>query len=423
MSDAARATVILETIRMVIDAIDHAFDAFKSFKSKPTSTAIDDVNTQLLDDRISETIDLKGKKMGTIAEESVSEKLDYRVVIGEKLQGESGVPTEGEIRETWNEEISSPAKEVPPGHEEVAEKLNVEGKMLRILNTILGIGLVVSMSFSLAHEWNSLTDTGKVLGVLNVVVQGLIVVLNIVTTTADIGLFAITGAMSVAFPVLGAVLAVIGMILMIVQLFVNFYSTRQEPPDPNADFIREKAHNLIATFDLSPEPQLTYSFSETNVHAGENTATTITGVNNTPNKVTLSHTRITLFTGSDEVCLFGTTKPYIQRVEDQDPNKDQNGYTYVTTHELSGAQLPEPAKLGNTSNYYQYDLKVAGPPHEFTTSLKNLILEKGQKFQSVWTVRINNKGKDSDSSTSWIELAEVGLKDKCQQQKFTLHRI
>ncbi|KAJ5546864.1 hypothetical protein N7494_004449 [Penicillium frequentans] len=422
MSGAARSTVIIETARMILDATDHAFDSFKSFKSKPSSTALDEVNTQVLNDSLSETIGQNGKKMGAMAKEIVGEKSDYRVVMGENMKGQSEVPIEGQNTEIWNEDISSPAKEVPPGYEEVPEKLDISGKMLRILNAILGIGLIISMSFSLAHDWNSLTDTGKVLGVLNVIVQGLIVLLDIVTTAADIGLFAITEAMSVALPLLGAVLAVIGMVLMIVQLFVNFYSAQQEPPDPIADFVKDVGHALIATFDPSPEPQLTYSISKTDVRARESTSITITGVNNSPDKVTLSHTKITLYTGNDDVCLFRNTKPYIQLVEDQNSDKGQDGYTYVTTHDISGAQLPEPAKLGNKSDYYQYDLKAAGPPQKFTTSLKNLILEKGQKFQSVWTALVNDKGKDSDSSTSWIEIAEVGLKDKCQQQ-FTLHRI
>jgi hypothetical protein len=422
MSDAQRSTVIIETLRMVIEATDHAFDSFKSFKSNPTSSVSDAVNARVLDDSISETIGQRAETMGTIAENIVGEHSDYRVVIGEGLHGESGVPVPGATTEPWNEELSNPAKEVPPGYEKVPEKLNISGKVLRVLNSLLGIGLVVSMSFSLAHEWKSLTNAGKILGVLNVVVQGLIVLLDILTVGADIGLFAITETMSVVLPIAGAVLAVIGMVLMIVQLFVNFYSARQKPQDPIEDFIRDVAHKLIDAFDPSPEPELAYTISHTDVCAGKNMTITITGKNMSSKTVTLSHTRITLYTGDDDVCLFNSTEPYIELVGDDEQDKDKDGHTYVTTSDLSGADLPTPAKLGNESKYYQYELKAAGPPQDFTTSLKNLVLEKGQMFKSVWTAGINKKGKDKDSSTSWIELVEVGLVDKCVEQ-FTLHRI
>lgn len=182
MSDGARATVIIKATCMVVDAAGKAIDAFKSFKSKPSSTTMGEFNTQVLNDSLSEKITANSEKLRGIAQEIAGEE-DYRIVMGENLHGDR-IPLEGEPKGTWNEELSSTAENVPPGYEEAASKFKVSGNLLRILNAILGIGLVVAMSFSLANDWNSLSDTGKVLGVLNVVVQGLTVLLDIIDVGA-----------------------------------------------------------------------------------------------------------------------------------------------------------------------------------------------------------------------------------------------
>ncbi|KAE8380072.1 hypothetical protein BDV26DRAFT_279869 [Aspergillus bertholletiae] len=423
MSDAAKATVIIEVIGMVVDAAEKGFDAFKSFKSGPATTMADQVNMEVLNDKLSEVISENGEKFGEIAQEITGDE-DYRTVMGDHLQGE-GIPAEFSGEETWNEELSSIAEDVPPGYEDVAKKFNISGSLLRILNAILGIGLVVAMSFSLANDWNSLSDTGKVLGVLNVIVQGLTVLLDVIDVGAELGLYAVTGAMSVALPILGAVLAVIGVILLLVQFFINLFIGKQDPPDPIKDFIDDVAHKLIATFETAPEPQLTYTLDNKKPSAGGVTTLTIEAVNNSASDVTLSHTTISLYAGDDDVCLFqnGTDgTDLIQLVEETDSNINNNGYTYLSPSTVAIGQLPTPSRLGNTSIYYQYNLQAAGPPAEESKSLQNLIVKKGEAFKSIWTAQVNRKGSDTESSTSWIELVEVGLKDKCQKQ-FMLTRV
>ncbi|KNG86160.1 hypothetical protein ANOM_006584 [Aspergillus nomiae NRRL 13137] len=422
-SDAAKATVIIEVIGMVVDAAERGFDAFKAFKSGPATTVEDQVNMEVLNDKLSEVISENGEKFGEIAQEITGEE-DYRTVIGDNLQGE-GIPTEFSGEETWNEELSSVAEDVPPGYEDVAKKFNISGSLLRILNAILGIGLVVAMSFSLANDWNSLSDTGKVLGVLNVIVQGLTVLLDVIDVGAELGLYVVTGAMSVALPILGAVLAVIGVILMLVQFFINLFTGKQDPPDPIKDFINDVAHKLIAAFDKAPEPQLTYTLDNDKPSAGGVTTLTIEAVNNSSNDVTLSHTTISLYSGDDDVCLFrngADETDLIQLVEETDANAKDDGHTYLTPSTVTVGQLPPPSKLGNTSTYYQYDLQAAGPPAEKSKSLQPLILKKGERLKSIWTGKVNGKGEDEERSTSWIELVEVGLKDKCQMQ-FMLTRV
>ncbi|KAI1762240.1 hypothetical protein GGR53DRAFT_532802 [Hypoxylon sp. FL1150] len=396
MSDAQRATVIIETTRMVLDAADKSIDAFKSFKSKPATTAADELNIEALNDSLSDLVMGDNEKIGNLAQEIAGDE-EYRTAMG--------IP-DG----------------TPPGSEEAAERFNLSGKLLKVFNVILGIGLVVAMSFSLAGEWDSMNDVGKVLGVLNIVVQGLTVLLDIVDLGVEVGLFVVTGTMSVALPILGAVLAVVGIILMLVQFFIGLFVAKQDPPDPIQDFINDVGLNLINTFDNAPEPQLSYSLSQNTVTGDNVAALHIEGVNKSSKEVTLSHTTITLYSGNDDVCLFANRSNTIKLVPESDGNRDQPSYTYVTPSSLSAGQLPTPARLGTTSEYYEYDLQVAGPQNDALTSLKNLVLKPNEKFQSVWTAVVNSRRDDSEKSTSWIEVVEAGLVDKCQMQ-FMLRRV
>ncbi|ESZ94054.1 hypothetical protein SBOR_5580 [Sclerotinia borealis F-4128] len=421
LSDAKRAVIILEVVRTVVGGVDKAIDAFKDFKSKAASTPADELNMEALNDGLADEISESSDKMGDIAQEITGDE-DYRTAIAEGIHSD-GVATDSD--ETWNEDLADIAHDVPPGYEDVASKFNISGNMLRTLNAILGIGLVIAMSFSLANDWRSLSDTGRVLGVLNVIVQGLTVLLDVLDVGVEVGLWAVTGTLSVALPILGAVLAVAGVILMIVQVFINFFVKTQAPPDPIAEFIKNVAHGLISTFDVAPPSQLTYSVSAYEATAGDVTSITVTGKNQSSSDVTLSHTTITLYSGDDNVCLFrngadGT--PEIALALDTDTDKDDNGHTYVTSSTITAAQLPQPSKLGTESIYYQYDLQAAGPPKDTSSSLEYLVLKAGESFKSVWTALVNNRGDDDEKSTSWIEVVEVGLKDTCQSQ-FVLKRI
>ncbi|KAF2962631.1 hypothetical protein GQX73_g10942 [Xylaria multiplex] len=343
MSVPGRATVIIQTVRMVVDAAGQALDAFKHFKSKPASSPADEINIQALNDSLSDVITENNEKTSEIAQTIAGDE-DFRTAMGEGLHGE-GLTTDSEPKESWNEELKDVGENVPPGYEDAAKKFNIAGNVLKALNIILGIGLVVAMSFSLANDWNSMTDTGKVLGVLNIVVQGLTVLLDIIDLGEAVGLFAVTGTMSAALPILGAVLAVIGIVLMIVQFFISIFVGRQEPPDPIQDFINDVGHDLISTFDKAPEPQLSYSLSKLQVQGGVVTSLQIEGVNNSSTEVTLSHATITLYSGDDAVCLFANGDDTIELVAETDQNHDKPGHTYVTPSDLSAGQLPYPAKL------------------------------------------------------------------------------
>ncbi|KAI1757865.1 hypothetical protein F4782DRAFT_475448 [Xylaria castorea] len=423
MSAAARAVVIIEVSRMILDSASKAVDAWNSYRSNPAGSPAEELNMQALGDSLTQEVMDSSETVGEVAEKIAGGE-DYRVVIGEGLHSE-GLPTESEGEMTWNESLEELAQDVPPGYEDVAKKFNISGNVLRILNAILGIGLVIAMSFSLANDWNSMSDAGKVLGILNIIVQGLTVLLDVVEAGTAAGLWAVTGTMSVVLPILGAVLAVVGVILMMVQLFINLFVAKQDPPDPIRDFIDDVGHKVIRSFGAAPPALLQYSISGGKVNAGQVVTLSIKGENKSSDEVTLSYVAITLYSGDDDVCLFrngADETANIQLVPDTDSNKDKNGYTYATPSDTVGSQLPAPAKLGSETDYYEYNLQVAGPPKETSSSLNTLVLKAGESFQSFWTAKVNSKGPDAERSLSWVEVVENGLVDRCQSH-FSLSRI
>ncbi|KAL4786841.1 hypothetical protein BJX76DRAFT_354842 [Aspergillus varians] len=401
MSDAQKTDAIIEIMRMVTDSVDKAIDAFKSFKSGLPSTTADELQMEALNDSLIEEIAENADEFQKVAQD-VAGGEDYRMTIADGLQYD-GVATETDGEESWNEPTDTVPTDTPPGSEDAAKALNLSGNLLRVLNAILGVGLVVSMSFALAKNWNSLSDPGKVLGVLNVIVQGLTVMLDVVDVASDIGLFAVTAEMTAALSIFGGVLAVVGIVLMLVQVFINLFA----PANPPADRLK-----------ISSTPWHTIS-------SGEVATITITGQNKSSDDVTISNTKITLYSGDDDVCLFrnganGTAT--IQLVTDNDPKKSNDGYTYDTPNTTTAAQLPTPASLGGDTTYYEYGLEVAGLPQDTSSKLQQLVLKAGEAFNSVWTGEINDKGKSDDTSISWIDVVENGLYDRCHAQ-FSLLRV
>ncbi|KAJ5972881.1 uncharacterized protein N7479_002799 [Penicillium vulpinum] len=420
VSDAGKATVIIEAIGMVTDASGKAIDAFKSFASKPALTAAGQINTKALDEsRLSKTRG-SNKRLSNVAQEILGGE-KFRTAIGGGICGEE-VPMEGGANETWGQDVSNDAEDILPEYKDAAKKSNIPGNILQIFNVVLGVGLLLAILFSLADDWNSMSDTGKILGVLSAIVQGLTVLLDIVEFAAETGVIAIIGTMSEVLPIFGTVLTVTGIVLMITQVFVNPFITRQPPTSSIQDLINNVGHALIKSFDPLPKTQLEYSISSTSVNANSVTTLMTEGLNNTKREATLSHTSVNLYSGDDDVRLFQNDADFVQLVLDDDSNQNSSGYTYATPQEVTAGQLPVPDKLGNNSNYYQDNLQKASLPKHDSTAITSLLLKSGEKLNSVLTAVVNKKGYDKEKSTSWIEVIQTKLKVKCRYQ-FKVMRV
>lgn len=188
----------------------------------------------------------------------------------------------------------------------------------------------------MVHDWDNLTTAGKIINTLSLITQGLTVLLDITSFVLDAG-FIVAPALAAALPVIGAVLAVVGIILMIVGLFIGMVQGKP-PPDPIQDFIDDTGRSLISGWDKEPDPMLQYNISQNQVNPGSTVSLTITGKNNTAEDVNLTHTQISLMTGTDEVCLF--TDESIALVEETDSEKETDGHVYIAPGERAGISSP-----------------------------------------------------------------------------------
>ncbi|KAK3356380.1 hypothetical protein B0T25DRAFT_602775 [Lasiosphaeria hispida] len=112
----------------------------------------------------------------------------------------------------------------------------------------LGIALTVAMSIDLANHWDDYNDVGKALNVLQVIVQGLSVLLEAVMT--EVALAAST-VLTVAVPILGAILVIISVVVMLLLTFLSVTKPKEPKLTPVEAFLKNTAYGLLESW-LSP---------------------------------------------------------------------------------------------------------------------------------------------------------------------------
>ncbi|KZF22467.1 hypothetical protein L228DRAFT_268931 [Xylona heveae TC161] len=418
LSTSQRITVILQTLQMVVNGISNAMDAWKQFMSGNSQSADTAIALTKLNESVGDSITKNIEELADTVDEIYGEEGAAWEKLSDRITG-NGIPSSQETvveDEIWDESLDKPAADVPPGGEEQADKFSISGKALRVLNVILGIGLVIAMTFSLARDWDNLSTPGKIINTLTVVTQALTVLIDVFETGVELGFWVTTEVLSAALSVVGAVLAVVGVVLMFISLLMNLFMG-DPPEDPIEKYIENTGKPLIDSFDSAPDPKLTYTLSPQQILSKHLTSIRVTATNNSADQVSFPFLTITLLGGGDLACLFKhDIDAVIELVSDTDGSKDHEGHTYVTPASTVGATLPTPSKIGTKSIYYQYDLRVAGPKNEGENSLSALVLDPGQSFSSVWTGYINDRGNDNDSSWSYIDIVESTTLDKTNKQ-------
>ena len=184
---------------------------------------------------------------------------------------------------------------------------------------------------SLIADWNELTTAGKILETMSVIVQGLTTLLDIAMVGINIGikvgLIAAKGTLAVTIPVIGAVLAVIGIIITFLSFFIR---TRKKPdpppPDPVVTFINQVAKPLIHTWMEAPNPALQHAVSPTPQTAGRDARVTTEVRNNSSRDVRFRRLRINLNGGTEPTCLFRQDNFQLQNGQFQiEPLSDMDG--------------------------------------------------------------------------------------------------
>lgn len=102
-----------------------------------------------------------------------------------------------------------------------------------------------------------LMDVGKVINTLAVILQIFAVVVKVLDLVVARGLI-FSATLSVAVPIVGAVLAFMGIGLMINIMFVDMYATEPRP-DPVGEFVDKSVSRLTRDWQRPPEPKLLYA--------------------------------------------------------------------------------------------------------------------------------------------------------------------
>ncbi|PYH30565.1 uncharacterized protein BO87DRAFT_342321 [Aspergillus neoniger CBS 115656] len=411
MEDAKKAVVILEMIQTVVNGISQARDAWNNYKNRDTATTPEDaLDTATLNQGVEKSVSESGGGLAEMSDE-INGEGTFNEIVGDHLLPE-GPATEGDNAGRWNEGADKPPENIPAGGEEVVGKWNVSGNAIKILNAFLGIGLVIAMTFSLVQDWDKLTTGGKIINTIALLSQTLTVVLDIVEVGSSIGLYTVTGVFATALPILGAVLAVLGVVMMLINLFANLFGG-SPPPDPVQVFIDHVAKGLVGGFEHAPPPKLDYTIPSVTYESGKVTGITIKGENTTAAEISIPNARIIVTSGNDDVCLFSTKE--FELMEDTDTDKDSDGHLYVTPNSKAEGTLSS-SVLGDETEYHEYDLVVGGNTKDTENSLHKLILQAKESFTAVWTGKINKSGR------SLVEIIEKSDLDRCHVQ-YTVLRI
>ncbi|KAK5995103.1 hypothetical protein PT974_03497 [Cladobotryum mycophilum] len=389
LSDDQRATVILETLKIATAGASYAIEAFKRFMEKPMTSALDQLDLEYLNQGTYRAFGEGAPSLGKMSDE-INGPGGFHDSVANHVGSGDKTATRPSKDQKWNEKITDPVGDLPPGGAKAAKKFSIPDTILKGVNIALGIGVAAAMTFTLARQWDDLTTAGKIINTLSVITEMLTVLLDVVEIGISTGVLVVSGTMSVALPIIGAVLAVVGFVLTFISFFVQTHKSKP-PPDPIKEYVNNTGKPLISKFNDAPKPQLSYSISHRKVNPGQLTKIEIVAKNNSSKDVSLTNTRITLLSGDDNVCLF-SAPGNIELVSDAEPSRDRENRTYVTPDEIVDANLPQPSKIGTTSTYYQMDLRVAGPRVREESAMQALVLKPAQTIRSIWTARINKRG-------------------------------
>lgn len=389
LTPAQRATGILEALRGVIAAVDKGFEVWQKYKDAKTPEAELAVSETILNENLSTHITgPEGEKLVNLGDEFYHNEGGLEMVMAERAEQARSISSEENVpleREVWNEERTSTPSHLTPNEEQTASKLSTTSKWLRGASIVVGLAISAAMTYSLVQEWGKLTDAGKVINTLSVIVQILSVIVEVADLALASGLIA-CATLSVAIPVIGAVLAVMGIILMIVSVFVDMYKTEPQP-DPVGDFVRNIARPVIKPWNDPPPSKLTYQLSAIEVSASSVATVTITG-KNTGKDMSLAYAQMSVWTGQSDECLFSEEAFYLPN----SPDKKNGGTATLVPSDLAKPTL-KPTLLGEKPNrYWIYNMWASGAQRE-DNKMGSLTVPSGKEFQCSFLGKVNKTGK------------------------------
>ncbi|KPM39826.1 hypothetical protein AK830_g6732 [Neonectria ditissima] len=435
LSGPQRATAIISTIAMAVDVAAKSFELFKDIKKwkqgepedLPPAEASE---AEVLDEQLNEKINSPegAAEINEINEKVTDDNFTLRDTFMESINAEEQPSHSADILDHGVDDLGpgekvappeqapeEPPEEMPPSGRTPWKKFSTGERFLKCVNIGIGIAFTISMSLDLKDNWDKYTDVGKALNVLQVAIQGLTVLVDAAILVGDAlisaGLVAAECTMMVALPVIGAVLAVIGIVVMLVLSFLNVSKPTVPEDTPVEKFLKNTAHPLIDGLTPPPNVALTYSVPP-NVTANAGSAQVpITATNNTSADVTLTRSTLTLEVGADDAALFsGPTTPWTM-AGTYDPGNPStlsvDGTVGVAGGSATTVATGKITQQARGSGLSAYDLAVMGPSVAGTSGL--LTVKAGESVKIAWLGAINKAGS---TSLQVIETLQNG--DKCR---------
>lgn len=145
MEPAQRATVILETLRVLSDAAGSAKSAWNRYKKTGEPTRPQDfLDAAELDQQTGKNLEAQAKGLEEMGEKVYGKK-GLRNAVAEGM-AEKAPSSKLKRLLRWNESRSSLPQDLPGDGEKVAKKFSVQGNFLRILNVVIGVGVTICMT-------------------------------------------------------------------------------------------------------------------------------------------------------------------------------------------------------------------------------------------------------------------------------------
>ena len=191
-------------------------------------------------------------------------------------------------------------------------------------------------------------------------------------------------AIMVALPVLGAVLAVVRIVVLALLTFLHLTKPSVPEDTPVEKFLKNTAHPFIDGLTPQPKPSLTYLAPAQVTADAISAQVPITGTNHTGADVALTCSTITLEVGAGNAALFSGPTTAWTVAGKHDPGKPStlsvDGTIGVAGESAETVATGYLAPQDRGNNLVSYDLSVQASP---TTNEANglLIVKAGQSIE------------------------------------------
>lgn len=258
---------------------------------------------------------------------------------------------------------------LPRSITEIGKKRGIALKVLRGLGIALGFAFVAFQCWDLAEHWEDMSGLQQTFGVLQAFCTFVVVVCELLAwiypTVACI-------------PVIGAIVAVVG---LFVTIAILFWVGDRKPKEPEAAFMEkfvESAKNgFLAGWDDPPPALVKYEISRSTDKAGQLCTISVKGTNETGRDLKLvpqaettqessgdasdkwSRLTLSVAAGSDSPCWFSTSTFTYEANQAPSPEKSTEGKAYLETSSAVVGKLLTPN--GKRDNLTTYDFAATAP--------------------------------------------------------------